>query len=62
MVGLAFDFLDLRAEEEGVRRREARVKELEKELGIESGDDKDDEGDDEKDRGGGRSGRKDEDE
>lgn len=61
-MGLAFDFLELKEAEEGVRRREARVKELEKELGIESGDDKDDEGDDEKDRGGGRSGRKGEDE
>jgi hypothetical protein len=52
VVGLAFDFLDLRAAEEGVRRREERVAELEKELGIESGDDEGDEGGDEKDRGG----------
>jgi ankyrin repeat protein len=32
LVGLAFDFQDLRAAEEGVRRREARVAELEEKL------------------------------
>jgi hypothetical protein len=47
MVGLAFDFQDLRAAEEGVRRREMRVQELEEELrrrGIGTEEEEEDDG------------------
>jgi hypothetical protein len=55
-VNLAFDFYDLRAAEEGVRRREARVAELEEELralgvGTEDTEEDEDEDDAEEDDG-----------
>jgi hypothetical protein len=62
IVQLAFDFVELRQEEEGVRRREARVRELEEEckalgIGTEDTEEQDDEeeDDDEEEEASGRA-------